>query len=106
MRTTLNLAWALAALLSMTAWAQQPIAEVQGKDATVRGAVTVGATGTIVMSGSQVTAGANPAILKLTRGGELKVCSGGSITITASVNGREALIGLNNGAIEAEFQRL
>lgn len=79
------------------------IGEVQGADATVRGAVTVGATGTVVMSGSQVTAGANPATIKLTRGGELKVCAGASITITSSANGHEALIGLNNGTIETRY---
>lgn len=82
----------------------QAIGEVQGGDAAVRGAVTVSAAGTTVMSGSQVTAGANPANIKLTRGGELRVCSGGSITITASANGREALVGLSAGAIETRYR--
>jgi len=94
-------------LLVATAAAQQgpqPIGEVQGADANVRGAVTVGATGTILMSGSQVSAGANPATIKLVRGGELRVCAGGSITITASVSGREALVGLNTGAIETHYR--
>ncbi len=91
-------------LLANTAAAQQPIGEVQGADASVRGAVMVSATGTTLMSGSQVTAGANPATIKLVRGGELKVCAGGSITITASVSGREALVGLNAGAIETHYR--
>lgn len=82
----------------------QAIGEVQGTEATVRGAVTVTATGTAVMSGSQIAAGANAANIKLARGGELKVCPRSSITMTASASGREALIGLNSGAIETRYR--
>ncbi|MEO5936771.1 MAG: hypothetical protein ABIP81_06120 [Terriglobales bacterium] len=81
-----------------------PIGEVQGTDANVRGAVSVGPTGTTLMSGSQVTAGATPTTIKLVRGGELKVCAGSSITITASASGREALVGLSAGAIETHYR--
>ncbi len=96
--------WFLYLLLPVMAAAQQPIGEVQSGDASVRGAVTVSATGTTLMSGSHLTAGANPATLQLSRGGELKVCAGGSITITASASGREALIGLNSGMIETHYR--
>ncbi|MEO6119336.1 MAG: hypothetical protein ABIP12_01500 [Terriglobales bacterium] len=81
-----------------------PIGEVQGTDANVRGAVSVGPAGTTLMSGSQVTAGATPTTIKLVRGGELKVCAGSSITITASASGREALVGLSAGAIETHYR--
>lgn len=91
-------------LLAGSAAAQQPIGEVQGADASVRGAVTVTAAGTTLMSGSQVAAGATPATIKMNRGGELKVCGGGSITITASASGRELLVGLNAGAIETHYR--
>ena len=99
------------ALMAGSALAQQSapsagpaIAEVQGADAVVRGAVTVSANGTTVMSGSQITAGATSVTLKLTRGGELKVCAGASITLTASASGREALVGLSNGTIETRYR--
>jgi hypothetical protein len=96
-----------AILIAVAAAQQAPsgaIGEVHGTDATVRGAVTVGATTTTVMSGSQVSAGTTPATIKLTRGGELKVCSASSITITASATGREALVGLNSGSIETRYR--
>jgi hypothetical protein len=82
----------------------QPMGEVHGPDAIVRGAVTVSPTATLVLSGSQVSAGASPAIIKLTRGGELKVCAGSSITMTASASGREALFGLNQGTLETRYR--
>lgn len=90
--------------LCVAACAQQPIGEVQGTEATVRGAVTVSPGGTTVMSGSQVGAGNTPANIKLARGGELKVCPKSSITLTASASGREALIGVNAGAIETRYR--
>ncbi|HUS18856.1 MAG TPA: hypothetical protein VMZ25_04355 [Terriglobales bacterium] len=93
-----------AAAQTSTPTPAQSIGEVQGADASVRGAVTLGANSTTIMSGSQVTAGASPAVINLTRGGEVKVCSGGSITITASASGRETLFALNHGAIETRYR--
>ena len=90
-------------MLMSAAMAQKPIGEVESTDATVRGAVILASGGATVMSGSQITAGANAARLKLTRGGELLVCSQSSISITSSATGKEHLIGLNSGAIEIHY---
>lgn len=82
----------------------QAIGEMQLTDATVRGAVTLSPAGAALMSGSQVSAGASAAVIRLTRGGELKVCAQSSITITASASGKETLVGLNGGGLETRYR--
>ena len=86
-------------------FAQQnkPIGQLQSSDASVRGAVVISASSTQVMSGSQVTAGGQPATIRLTRGGELRLCPNTSISLSASTTGKEHLVGLNAGAVEAHY---
>jgi hypothetical protein len=93
----------LFALAQAPVFAQVPIGQVQLTDASVRGSVVLANNGATIMSGAQITAGEKNATLKLTRGGEVNVCSGSSVTITSSNNGRENLIALNNGAIETHY---
>src|SRR4051812_25876597 len=99
-------------LLACSIWAvgQNPtaansgiIGEVRSPDATIRGSVVVGANGTSVMSGSQVSAGASNAAIGLKRGGELKVCKGSNVTLTSASSGREMLIALNSGVLETHY---
>jgi hypothetical protein len=90
------------ALAQGAAFAQVPIGQVQSTDASVRGSVVLANNGATIMSGAQITAGEKNSTLKLTRGGEVNVCSGSSITITSN-NGRENLIALNSGAIETHY---
>lgn len=91
--------------LSAVALCQQghPIGELQSSDAAVRGAVVLAASGTQVMSGSQITAGGTPATVKLTRGGELRLCPNASISLSSSNTGKEQLVGLSAGSIEAHY---
>src|SRR5437899_1586399 len=92
------------ALTAAFASAQVAIGHVESNDASVRGSVVLSSSGgATVMSGAQITAGEKNASLKLARGGEVHVCSGGNISITSSNNGRENLIGLNSGAIETKY---
>jgi hypothetical protein len=90
------------ALAQAQAFAQVPIGQVPSTDASVRGSVVLAHNGATIMSGAQITAGEKNSTLKLTRGGEVNVCSGSSITITSN-NGRENLIALNSGAIETHY---
>ncbi|MBI2678874.1 MAG: hypothetical protein HYX28_08835 [Candidatus Koribacter versatilis] len=88
----------------MPAFAQQAVGEVFASDATVRGSVQLTSGGAKVMSGANVTAGDAAARLALARGGELRVCPGTSIAVTASSNGRELMFGMGTGAIEADYK--
>ena len=91
-------------MLAVVAWAQRPIGELQSGDATVRGSVILAKTGTRVMSGTQILAEASPAVLKLTRGGEIQICPRSSVTISSSNSGQENLVGLSAGSMEANYQ--
>ncbi len=83
--------------------AQGPVGEVFASDASVQGSVTLAAGGAQVMSGSQVAAGARPAILKLTRGGTVRICPNTIVTVSSSISGRSLLYSLNKGQIEFHF---
>lgn len=83
--------------------AQAPIGEVFAADSSLSGSVLYAGSGTPVMNGSQVAAGGRSAILKLTRGGEIRICPSTSLTVGASPNGRNLLFSLNDGSVEFHF---
>ncbi|MGH9577559.1 MAG: hypothetical protein ACRD3R_08985, partial [Terriglobales bacterium] len=82
--------------------AQEALAEVFASDATVRGSVVLAGSGTKVLSGSSISAGAQAAVVRLVRGGEVRVCPGNSVTL-ASATGRDLLWGVGTGAIEVHY---
>ena len=83
--------------------AQQPIGELYATDASVKGSVILAGSGTSVLSGSSIQAGAQAATLKLERGGTVLVCEDTKLTINASQNGRELLFSLNTGNLELNY---
>ena len=86
-----------------TASAQQAIGELYATDASVKGSVVLAGSGTSVLSGSSIQAGAQAATLKLERGGTLLVCEGTKLSITASQSGRQMLFSLNSGNVEMNY---
>ena len=94
---------ALCLLVPVASSAQQAIGELYATDASVKGSVILAGSGTSVLSGSSIQAGAQSATLKLERGGNLLVCEGTKLSVTASQNGRELLFSLNSGNLEMNY---
>jgi hypothetical protein len=75
----------------------------QSPIASVRAAGPLTLVGNESTSGSSITAGAETAIVKLSSGGEVRVCPGTTASITASQNRHNLMIGMNTGVIETHL---
>lgn len=83
--------------------AQNAIGEVFSADVGVRGAIILAGSGTPVLSGSQVTAGDGTALLRLERGGELRICAKTDVSLSSDRAGKALVVGLNTGAMELNY---
>ena len=86
--------------------AQSAIGEVFASDASVRGSVIFSGNGTRVLSGSQVSAGDAAAVLKLERGGDVRICPKTNISLSSDAAGKSLVLGMNAGAMEVDYPLL
>ena len=101
MRSPFLLVAALA--VSSLAAAQNPVGQIYASDATVHGSVELAGGGTRVMSGSNVAAGDSTALMKLDRGGDVRICPNTNLSVATSATGRDLMFGISTGGMETHY---
>ncbi len=82
------------------------VGEVYASDASVQGSVIFASGGTRLLSGSTVSSGTATTALRLSRGGEVRICPGSNVQVNSVVNQsqeRNLVLSLDTGGLEASY---
>jgi hypothetical protein len=96
--------WAVLLLLCVPACAQvvPPVGELFASSTGSNSSMQLAGSGMSVYSGSELSAGIAPAMLKLTRGGQVQICPHSGLNVTA--NNQGLMLATGAGNIEVEYQ--
>jgi hypothetical protein len=88
-------------VLAASAWAQKPVGEMFVTTPGAPAAEQPAGTGMAVLPGSELSAGMAPALLKLTRGGQVTICPRSKVSVNSG--GQGMMLGMGVGAAEIDY---
>src|SRR5260370_19553604 len=97
---------ALALACSLTARAQSPdapIGELFPSEADARGIAVQAGSGMTVSNGSQLNAGKSPALLRLARGGQVRLCPQSALGVNTVPGTQGLLLSMNAGEVVVNY---
>jgi hypothetical protein len=97
--------WVLFLSVGAAAQTQSPsaIGELFPAEEGAHGSALLTGTGMSVSSGSQLSAGESVAALILARGGQVRICPQGNVSVTAVPNNEGLLLALSTGSVEINY---